>query len=233
MPGNAICCDCGAPEPQWASVTLASLVCIQCAGSHRALGVKKSRIRSLQMDSWSRTQVVRMLMGGNSRLKSAFVTAGENFDGIKLLDRYSGSVAADYVASLNAKCPNSVPCTPTKPKKFWLDDDITPQLRQRVKSVKEPLGTRVPSSDSLEELNRISSMPELHSITSAPRTYCPCSSSRRWMHVPSIAGKQRKMPIHCGGATHGDKSCIVSSFEKLKIAVLRICPGANSRSESY
>ena len=49
VPGNSTCCDCGAPEPQWASVTLASLVCIRCAGLHRALGVKKSRIRSLQV----------------------------------------------------------------------------------------------------------------------------------------------------------------------------------------
>ena len=180
------------------------------------------------MDSWSRAQVVRMLMGGNSRLQHAFVIAGNKFDALELPDRYSGDVAADYAATLDAKCPHSLPCTPTKPKEFWEDNGSTPELRQRVTSVMKPLSKRVPSSDSLDELNSTSSMPELHSITSTPRAYCPCSSGRRWTHLPSIAGKQRKMPIHCGGATTGgEKNCIVSSFEKFRIAVLRICPGRN------
>ncbi len=36
--GNHFCADCGAPEPDWASLNLAVLVCIECSGVHRQLG---------------------------------------------------------------------------------------------------------------------------------------------------------------------------------------------------
>lgn len=225
VPGNATCCDCGAPEPQWASVTLASLVCIRCAGLHRALGVKKSRIRSLQMDSWGRSQVLRMLMGGNSRLRDAFVVAGETFDEMDVPARYSGAVALDYLAELNARCPPATPSTPF-PRPFEEDQEVSPslQLRRRL----PPLSKRVPSMDSLDEAISKSDHTELHTVTPTHRAYCPCSSSQRWTHLPTIAGEQRNMPILCsGGITSAveDKNCIVSWFSKLKTAVMQICGG--------
>eukprot|EP00210_Caulerpa_lentillifera_P003420 g3263.t1 len=43
--GNHICADCGAPDPEWASLNLGVLVCIECSGVHRQLGM-----RSLKLD---------------------------------------------------------------------------------------------------------------------------------------------------------------------------------------
>ncbi|XWS63483.1 hypothetical protein CRYUN_Cryun06bG0101600 [Craigia yunnanensis] len=48
--GNDKCADCGAPEPDWASLNLGVLVCIECFGVHRNLGVHISKVRSLTLD---------------------------------------------------------------------------------------------------------------------------------------------------------------------------------------
>ena len=111
LPGNDRCCDCGAPHPEWASTTLSSLVCLNCAGTHRSLGIRKSRIRSLNMDSWSSSQISRMLAGGNDRLRSAL-----HVDGVKWTATskplsvaaartlYDSAAAAQYTRALDAKC---------------------------------------------------------------------------------------------------------------------------------
>ncbi|KAJ0038944.1 hypothetical protein Pint_22633 [Pistacia integerrima] len=50
IPGNDICAECSAPEPDWASLNLGILLCIECSGVHRNLGVHISKVRSLTLD---------------------------------------------------------------------------------------------------------------------------------------------------------------------------------------
>uniref|UniRef100_A0A8C5A180 Arf-GAP with coiled-coil, ANK repeat and PH domain-containing protein n=1 Tax=Gadus morhua TaxID=8049 RepID=A0A8C5A180_GADMO len=52
IPGNSCCCDCGQPDPRWASINLGITLCIQCSGIHRSLGVHFSKVRSLTLDTW-------------------------------------------------------------------------------------------------------------------------------------------------------------------------------------
>jgi hypothetical protein len=70
--GNNKCLDCGTGTPEWAIVHYGGLVCIQCSGSHRSLGVQTSTVRHVTMDHWTYPQVIKMLEGGNQQLAQFF-----------------------------------------------------------------------------------------------------------------------------------------------------------------
>lgn len=44
VPGNDACADCGAPDPDWASLNLGILLCIECSGVHRNMSVQISKV---------------------------------------------------------------------------------------------------------------------------------------------------------------------------------------------
>lgn len=45
------------PGPRWASWNLGIFLCIRCAGIHRNLGVHISRVKSVNLDTWTPQQV--------------------------------------------------------------------------------------------------------------------------------------------------------------------------------
>lgn len=72
LKGNHRCIDCGEQDPQWATVSYGALLCLQCSGQHRSLGVQVSCVRSIAMDDWSQAEVLAMLEGGNEQLNDFF-----------------------------------------------------------------------------------------------------------------------------------------------------------------
>jgi Arf-GAP/GTPase/ANK repeat/PH domain-containing protein 1/3 len=60
-PGNTFCADCNATKPEWASLNLGCLLCINCSGVHRNLGAHVSKVRSMTLDVWRPEYVSVML----------------------------------------------------------------------------------------------------------------------------------------------------------------------------
>ncbi|XP_019514029.1 PREDICTED: arf-GAP with coiled-coil, ANK repeat and PH domain-containing protein 3 isoform X3 [Hipposideros armiger] len=70
--GNGQCGDCGQPDPRWASINLGVLLCIECSGIHRSLGVHCSKVRSLTLDSWEPELLKLMCELGNSTVNQIY-----------------------------------------------------------------------------------------------------------------------------------------------------------------
>ena len=67
--GNKTCIDCGEDSPEWCSLAFGVLICLQCAGQHRALGVHHTLVRSLTLDSWEIEYLNSIKYGGNSKFR--------------------------------------------------------------------------------------------------------------------------------------------------------------------
>ena len=71
---NKTCADCGKPDPEWASINLGIMFCVECSGTHRNLGTDISEVRSLRLDKdcWTDSCVAYMLSIGNERSNAEF-----------------------------------------------------------------------------------------------------------------------------------------------------------------
>ncbi|CAF3320361.1 unnamed protein product [Rotaria socialis] len=69
---NRFCVDCDAKSPRWASWNLGVFICIRCAGFHRNLGVHISKVKSVNLDSWTAEQIASMQVMGNNRGRAVY-----------------------------------------------------------------------------------------------------------------------------------------------------------------
>lgn len=54
-------------DPRWASWNLGIFICIRCSGIHRGMGTHISRVKSVDLDSWTDEQLQSVLNWGNAR----------------------------------------------------------------------------------------------------------------------------------------------------------------------
>ncbi|KAF2971706.1 hypothetical protein GQX73_g1822 [Xylaria multiplex] len=65
---NKTCADCKRNKhPRWASWNLGIFICIRCSGIHRGMGTHISRVKSVDLDSWTDEQLQSILSWGNAR----------------------------------------------------------------------------------------------------------------------------------------------------------------------
>ncbi|KIO30924.1 hypothetical protein M407DRAFT_144013 [Tulasnella calospora MUT 4182] len=111
--GNKDCCDCGAPNPQWASLSYAVFVCLTCAGVHRSFAF----VRSLTMDTWKEDQLRKMRLGGNLPFKAfmkAYPPEGGYIHGMPPSELYHTWAASQYREKLTAEV-DDVAWSPSSP----------------------------------------------------------------------------------------------------------------------
>jgi len=121
--GNHRCMDCGDLHPEWAAVSYGALLCLQCSGHHRSLGVHVSCVRSIFMDAWSLEQVIAMLEGGNRQLAQFFARHALCVESIRKTSTTSTGSAA-LSSSSRSTSPTSSTLTP---------DNVT-RLRYKTKA---------------------------------------------------------------------------------------------------
>lgn len=113
LPGNDKCADCDQGNPQWASVTSGTLICLECSGIHRSLGVHISFVRSIAMDSWTEKQLSAMKTGGNKKSNDYLKAKGIDPNG-PVKAKYESDAAQLYKECLKARIegrpePTSLP----------------------------------------------------------------------------------------------------------------------------
>jgi len=65
QPSNRKCADCKRNDPRWASWNLGIFICIRCSGVHRSMGTHISKVKSVDLDTWTPEQIENMKRWGN------------------------------------------------------------------------------------------------------------------------------------------------------------------------
>ncbi|PIK59884.1 putative stromal membrane-associated protein 1-like [Apostichopus japonicus] len=69
---NKYCADCDAKGPRWASWNIGVFLCIRCAGIHRNLGVHISKVKSVNLDTWTEKQTLSIESLGNRSCRRVY-----------------------------------------------------------------------------------------------------------------------------------------------------------------
>ena len=68
--GNQTCNDCGKNDPRWCSINNSVLICSSCARIHKKFNEKISKIKSLEVDEWTKDEILFLKLGGNEKFSN-------------------------------------------------------------------------------------------------------------------------------------------------------------------
>ncbi|XP_057477534.1 ADP-ribosylation factor GTPase-activating protein AGD4-like isoform X2 [Actinidia eriantha] len=137
IPGNDLCAECDSPEPDWASLNLGILMCIECSSAHRNLGVHVSKVRSITLDVrvWEPTvldlfrilgnaycnsiwEELLLLQNNRTNQSNAFISVTKPMpkDDIHQKEKY---IQAKYAEKLLVNKAESVSTVPSQAASIW------------------------------------------------------------------------------------------------------------------
>lgn len=129
---NKYCVDCDSKGPRWASWNIGVFLCIRCAGIHRNLGVHISKVKSVNLDSWTPEQVVSLQQMGNSRARAVYeANLPDNFRRPQSDSSLESFIRAKYE---HKKYIAREWVPPALPKVNWekeIDEEIEKQKRKK------------------------------------------------------------------------------------------------------
>uniref|UniRef100_A0A8D3BRT1 Arf-GAP with coiled-coil, ANK repeat and PH domain-containing protein n=1 Tax=Scophthalmus maximus TaxID=52904 RepID=A0A8D3BRT1_SCOMX len=212
LPGNEQCCDCGQADPRWASINLGILLCIECSGIHRSLGVHCSKVRSLTLDSWEPELLKLMCELGNSVINHIYEGSYQEQGLKKPLPSSSRQekeawIKAKYVEKKFLKklgCTEILINGERKPERRWSvkkcrrhnSATTVPKTRRRYR---QEAGSISPSTLSVSEDSSGEAELEAEPETSDPEDI-------RDLHPGALlykASKARNLPVMAEALAHG------------------------------
>ncbi|ORX86415.1 Arf GTPase activating protein, partial [Anaeromyces robustus] len=98
--GNNNCIDCGASNPQWASVNYGVFLCSKCFDEHRSIIEDNDILLSLTIDNWTEDQIKRIKFGGNNNAKKYFEKQPKYDQNMSITEKYNSSFAKNYIEEL-------------------------------------------------------------------------------------------------------------------------------------
>lgn len=196
IPGNNLCAECGTPEPEWASLNLGILLCIECSGVHRNLGVHISKVRSIILDVkvWEPSILDLFRNLGNAYCNSIW-------EGLFLADTGSDNTQHAVATSIPKPSPRDAIQLRERyiqakyvEKMFVAKDSEAPGNISYAKSIWEAVKT-----DDLREAYRLIAVSAVSivnttydnvvGVNSSPHLDDEPSGSNRESHNPSLCGR--------------------------------------------
>lgn len=149
IPGNDRCCDCNSQnDATWLSTNFGIIVCIECSGIHRDLGVHISRIQSLTLDNVGTSQLVLARFMTNhlfNDIMEAQLSPNEKLDPSSTMEERLNFIRAKYVDKRFALRT----CESEREKMFELEGAVNQgnlQLLLQTFAENVDFGTPLPSS---------------------------------------------------------------------------------------
>ncbi|CAL9734069.1 hypothetical protein MOSE0_D03928 [Monosporozyma servazzii] len=171
-PGNLKCADCKLQlHPRWASWSLGVLICIKCAGIHRSLGTHISKVKSIDLDSWTSDNLYQFIVNGdNERVNSLYYeNKRDNADQLDLNDTkiLTQFIKDKYVAR---KWISDTPLSPAKLEDMSLPkNEISPLQEEPIidKSSRQSIPIPQNNLSNMIHLNSLQSIKKASNISSS------------------------------------------------------------------
>ena len=111
IPSNNMCCDCGgSTDVTWLSTNFGVIVCIECSGIHREMGVHITKIQSLTLDNIGTSQLLVSRTMSNERFNKIMeATTTRKLEPNSTMEERKEYIRAKYIdrAFIQPYCSNA------------------------------------------------------------------------------------------------------------------------------